>query len=157
MATCASSRSSADRRAGRHVHPNTESEPFIMQFPESWLREFCTPPISTEQLADLLTMAGLEVEEMHPVAPPFSGIVVAEILEAVQHPNADKLRVCMVDAGALSPDGPLQIVCGAPNARVGIRVPLAMVGAELPPGEDGGKAFRIGVGKVRGTDSFGML
>jgi phenylalanyl-tRNA synthetase beta chain len=127
-----------------------------MQFPESWLREFCNPPISTEQLADLLTMAGLEVEEMHPVAPPFSGIVVAEILEAVQHPNADKLRVCKVDVGALSPDGPLQIVCGAPNARVGIRVPLAMVGAELPPGDDG-KPFKIGVGKLRGVDSFGML
>jgi len=127
-----------------------------MQFPESWLREFCNPPISTEQLADLLTMAGLEVEEMHRVAPPFSGIVVAEILEAQQHPNADKLRVCKVDVGALSPDGPLQIVCGAPNARVGIRVPLAMVGAELPPGEDG-KPFRIGVGKLRGVESFGML
>ncbi|MBC7663172.1 MAG: phenylalanine--tRNA ligase subunit beta, partial [Caulobacter sp.] len=127
-----------------------------MQFPESWLREFCNPPISTDQLADLLTMAGLEVEEMHPVAPPFSGIVVAEILEAVQHPNADKLRVCKVDVGALSPDGPLQIVCGAPNARVGIRVPLAMVGAELPPGDDG-KPFKIGVGKLRGVDSFGML
>ena len=127
-----------------------------MQFPESWLREFCNPPISTEQLADLLTMAGLEVEEMHPAAPPFSGIVVAEILEAVQHPNADKLRVCKVDVGALSPDGPLQIVCGAPNARVGIRVPLAMVGAELPPGDDG-KPFKIGVGKLRGVDSFGML
>jgi len=127
-----------------------------MQFPESWLREFCNPPISTEQLADLLTMAGLEVEEMHPVAPPFSGIVVAEILEAVQHPNADKLRVCKVDAGALSPNGPLQIVCGAPNARAGIRVPLAMVGAELPPGEDG-KPFKIGVGKLRGVESFGML
>src|SRR6516225_3864089 len=127
-----------------------------MQFPESWLREFCNPPISTEQLADLLTMAGLEVEEMHPVAPPFSGIVVAEILEAVQHPNADKLRVCKVDAGAASPNGPLQIVCGAPNARAGIRVPLAMVGAELPPGEDG-KPFKIGVGKLRGVESFGML
>lgn len=127
-----------------------------MQFPESWLREFCNPPISTEQLADLLTMAGLEVEEMQPVAPPFSGIVVAEILEAVQHPNADKLRVCKVDAGAASPNGPLQIVCGAPNARVGIRVPLAMVGAELPPGEDG-KPFKIGVGKLRGVESFGML
>ena len=127
-----------------------------MQFPESWLREFCNPPISTDELADLLTMAGLEVEEMQPVAPPFSGIVVAEILEAVQHPNADKLRVCKVDAGAASPDGPLQIVCGAPNARVGIRVPLAMVGAELPPGEDG-KPFKIGVGKLRGVDSFGML
>ena len=127
-----------------------------MQFPESWLREFCNPPISTEQLADLLTMAGLEVEEMRPVAPPFSGIVVAEILEAMQHPNADKLRVCKVDAGALSPNGPLQIVCGAPNARAGIRVPLAMVGAELAPGEDG-KPFKIGVGKLRGVESFGML
>jgi phenylalanyl-tRNA synthetase beta chain len=128
-----------------------------MQFPESWLREFCNPPISTEELADLLTMAGLEVEEMRPVAPPFSGVVVGEIVEAVQHPNADKLRVCKVDAGALSPDGPLQIVCGAPNARAGIRVPLAMVGAELPPSEEGGKPFRIGVGKLRGTESFGML
>src|SRR6195952_866210 len=157
MATCASSRSSADRRAGRHVHPNTESEPLIMQFPESWLREFCNPPLSTDALADLLTMAGLEVEEMRPVAPPFSGVVVGEIVEAVQHPNADKLRVCKVDAGAFSAGGLLQIVCGAPNARVGIRVPLAMVGAELPPAEEGGKAFRIGVGKVRGTDSFGML
>jgi len=128
-----------------------------MQFPESWLREFCNPPISTDALADLLTMAGLEVEEMRAVAPPFSGVVVGEIVEAVQHPNADKLRICKVDAGALSPDGPLQIVCGAPNARVGIRVPLAMVGAELPPSEEGGKPFRIGVGKLRGTDSYGML
>ncbi len=128
-----------------------------MQFPESWLREFCNPPISTDQLADLLTMAGLEVEEMRAVAPPFTGVVVGEIVEAVQHPNADKLRVCKVDAGALSPDGPLQVVCGAPNARVGIRVPLAMVGAELPPSEEGGKPFRIGVGKLRGTESFGML
>ena len=128
-----------------------------MQFPESWLREFCNPPISTHELADLLTMAGLEVEEMHPVAPPFTGIVVGEIVEAVQHPNADKLRICKVDAGALSPDGPLQIVCGAPNARVGIRVPLAMVGAELPASEEGGKPFRIGVGKLRGTESYGML
>ncbi|MGN6529013.1 MAG: phenylalanine--tRNA ligase subunit beta [Burkholderiaceae bacterium] len=127
-----------------------------MQFPESWLREFCNPPITTNELAELLTMAGLEVEEMRPVAPPFSGIVVAEIVEAAQHPNADKLRVCKVDAGAKSPDGPLQIVCGAPNARAGIRVPLAMVGAELPPGEDG-KPFRIGVGKLRGVESFGML
>jgi phenylalanyl-tRNA synthetase beta chain len=128
-----------------------------MQFPESWLREFCNPPLSTDALADLLTMSGLEVEEMRAVAPPFSGVVVGEIVEAVQHPNADKLRVCKVDAGALSPDGPLQIVCGAPNARVGIRVPLAMVGAELPPSEEGGKPFKIGVGKLRGTDSYGML
>jgi phenylalanyl-tRNA synthetase beta chain len=124
-----------------------------MQFPESWLREFCNPPLSTQALAELLTMSGMEVEELRPVAPPFHGIVVAEILEAEQHPNADKLRVCKVNAGGAEP---LQIVCGAPNARVGIKVPLAMVGAELPPGEDG-KPFKIGVGKLRGVESFGML
>ncbi len=127
-----------------------------MQFPESWLREFCNPPLSSQQLAELLTMSGMEVEELRPVAPPFANIVVAEIVEAEPHPNADKLRVCRVDAGQHSKDGPLQIVCGAPNARVGIRVPLAMVGAELPPGEDG-KPFKIGVGKLRGVESFGML
>ncbi len=127
-----------------------------MQFPESWLREFCNPPITTAALADLLTMAGLEVEEMRPMAPPFSGVVVGEIVEAAQHPNADRLRVCKVDAGAHSPDGPLQVVCGAPNARVGIRVPLAMVGALLPPGDDG-KPFEIKVGKLRSVDSHGML
>ena len=127
-----------------------------MQFPESWLREFCNPPLSTQALADLLTMSGMEVEELRPVAPPFQRIVVGEVIEAVQHPNADKLRVCKVDAGVHSPDGPLQIVCGAPNARAGIRVPLALVGAELPPGDDG-KPFKIGVGKLRGVESFGML
>ena len=88
-----------------------------MQFPESWLRSFCNPPLSTQELAHTLTMAGLEVEELRPVAPPFSGVVVGEIREAVQHPNADRLRVCKVDIGS----GPLlDIVCGAPNARVGI-------------------------------------
>ncbi|MBI5272096.1 MAG: phenylalanine--tRNA ligase subunit beta [Burkholderiales bacterium] len=127
-----------------------------MQFPESWLREFCNPPLTTAELADLLTMAGLEVEELRPVAPAFSRVVVAEIVEAEQHPNADRLRVCRVDAGPHSKDGPLQIVCGAPNARVGIRVPLALVGAQLPPGEDG-KPFEIKVGKLRGVESFGML
>jgi phenylalanyl-tRNA synthetase beta chain len=127
-----------------------------MQFPESWLREFCDPPLSTSQLAELLTMSGMEVEELRAVAPPFSRIVVGEIVDAVPHPNADKLRVCRVAAGEHSKEGPLQVVCGAPNARVGIRVPLALVGAELPPGEDG-KAFRIGVGKLRGVESFGML
>jgi phenylalanyl-tRNA synthetase beta chain len=124
-----------------------------MQFPESWLREFCNPPLTTQQLAELLTMSGMEVEELRPVAPPFHGILVAEILEAEQHPNADKLRVCKVNAGGAEP---LQIVCGAPNARVGIKVPLATVGSELPPGEDG-KPFKIGVGKLRGVESFGML
>ncbi len=124
-----------------------------MQFPESWLREFCNPPLSTQELADTLTMAGLEVEELRPVAPPFTKIVVGEIKTAQQHPNADRLRVCQVDVG-----GPelLTIVCGAPNARVGIRVPCALVGAELPPGEDG-KPFVIRTGKLRGVESQGML
>ena len=124
-----------------------------MQFPESWLREFCNPPLSTQELADTLTMAGLEVEELHPVAPPFTKIVVGEIKDAQQHPNADRLRVCQVDVG--QPEL-LNIVCGAPNARVGIRVPCALVGAELPPGEDG-KPFLIKVGKLRGVESQGML
>ncbi len=124
-----------------------------MQFPESWLRSFCDPKLNTQELAELLTMSGLEVEELRPVAPPFHGIVVAEILTAEQHPNADKLRVCTVNAGGAEP---LQIVCGAPNARAGIKVPLATVGAELPPGTDG-KPFKIGVGKLRGVESFGML
>jgi phenylalanyl-tRNA synthetase beta chain len=126
-----------------------------MQFPESWLREFCNPPLSTQQLADLLTMSGMEVEEVRSVAPPFSGVVVAEILTAEPHPQADRLRVCTVDAGPQA-DGPLQIVCGAPNARPGIRVPLATVGAQLPPGADG-KPFAIGIGTLRGVESRGML
>ncbi len=124
-----------------------------MQFPESWLRSFCNPPLSTQALAHTLTMAGLEVEELRPVAPPFSQVVVGEIVEAVQHPNADRLRVCKVDvaSGTL-----LEIVCGAPNARVGIKVPCALVGAQLPPGEDG-KPFLIKLGKLRGVESQGML
>ena len=124
-----------------------------MQFPESWLREFCNPPLSTEQLAETLTMAGLEVEDLKTVAPPFTKIVVGEIREAVQHPDADRLRVCQVDVGQ---GALLNIVCGAPNARVGIKVPCALVGAELPPGDDG-KPFLIKVGKLRGVESQGML
>ena len=124
-----------------------------MQFPESWLRAFCNPPLTSQQLADTLTMAGLEVEELEPVAPPFSGVVVGRILEAVQHPNADRLRVCQVDVGQ---GQPLNIVCGAPNARAGILVPCATVGAALPPGEDG-KPFLIKLGKLRGVESQGML
>jgi phenylalanyl-tRNA synthetase beta chain len=127
-----------------------------MQFPESWLREFCDPPLTTQQLADLLTMSGMEVEELRPVAPPFTGVVVAEITEAVPHPQADRLRVCKVNAGGSEP---LQIVCGAPNARVGLRAPLATVGAQLPPpaGSSDGKPFTIGIGKLRGVESRGML
>lgn len=124
-----------------------------MQFSESWLRTFCNPTLTTAQLADTLTMAGLEVEDLQPVAPPFTKIVVGEIKEAEQHPNADRLRVCKVDVGQAEL---LSIVCGAPNARVGIRIPCALVGAELPPGEDG-KPFSIKVGKLRGVESQGML
>jgi len=124
-----------------------------MQFSESWLRTFCNPAMGTAELAETLTMAGLEVEELQAVAPPFTHIVVGEIKEAEQHPNADRLRVCKVDVGQTEL---LNIVCGAPNARVGIRIPCALVGAELPPGEDG-KPFVIKVGKLRGVESQGML
>ena len=102
-----------------------------MQFPESWLREFCDPPIPTQQLADTLTMAGLEVEELQPVAPFFSHVVVGHILGVEKHPDADRLRICKVDVGQAQP---LSIVCGAPNARVGIFVPCAMVGAQHQAG-----------------------
>ncbi|MCE9661291.1 MAG: phenylalanine--tRNA ligase subunit beta [Burkholderiales bacterium] len=127
-----------------------------MQFPESWLREFCDPPLSTAELAERLTMGGLEVENLRPAAPPFHGVVVAEVLEVARHPNADKLRVCQVNAGG---GERLEIVCGAPNVRAGIKVPLARVGAELPPaGEgEGAKSFRIEVGTIRGVESRGML
>ena len=124
-----------------------------MQFPESWLREFCNPDLSSQQLADTLTMAGLEVEELEPVAPPFTGVVVGLVLSAEQHPDADRLRVCQVNVGQAQP---LQIVCGAPNARPGIRVPCATVGAVLPPSADG-QPFKIKLGKLRGVESQGML
>ena len=127
-----------------------------MQFSESWLRQFVNPPLSTEELSHALTMAGLEVEETRPLAPPFNNVVIAEILEATQHPDADRLRVCKVSVGSLSPE-PLQIVCGAPNARAGIKIPCAMVGAQLPPAEAGGKPFAIKIGKLRGVESYGML
>jgi phenylalanyl-tRNA synthetase beta chain len=124
-----------------------------MQFPESWLRAFCNPTLSTQELATALTMAGLEVESTELAAPPFSGVVVGEIVSCAQHPNADRLRVCEVDTGR---GKMLNIVCGAPNARAGIRVPVAMVGAELPAGEDG-KPFVIKLGQLRGVESQGML
>jgi phenylalanyl-tRNA synthetase beta chain len=124
-----------------------------MQFPESWLREFCNPPLTARQIAETLTMGGLEVEDLRPVAPPFEKVVVGEIKECVQHPNADRLRVCQVDVGQ---GALLNIVCGAPNARVGIKVPTALVGAVLPPGDDG-KPFEIRLGKLRGVESQGML
>ncbi|KNZ34339.1 MAG: phenylalanyl-tRNA synthetase subunit beta [Methylibium sp. NZG] len=127
-----------------------------MQFPESWLREFCNPPITTDALANLLTMAGMEVEEARPAAPPFTQVVVGQVLGVERHPGADRLNVCQVDVGRGSP---LNIVCGAPNVRAGIKVPCALVGAELPPAADDkdGKPFVIKLGKLRGVESQGML
>ncbi|NYH98647.1 phenylalanine--tRNA ligase subunit beta [Cupriavidus plantarum] len=126
-----------------------------MQFSESWLRTFANPEkISTDALSHSLTMAGLEVEEVGPVAPPFSKIVVGHVLATERHPNADRLNVCQVDAGT---GETLQIVCGAPNVKPGIKVPCALVGAVLPPAEAGGAPFEIKVGKLRGVESYGML
>jgi phenylalanyl-tRNA synthetase beta chain len=125
-----------------------------MQFPESWLREFCDPPITSNALAEMLTMAGMEVEESRPAAPPFIGVVVGEVMSVERHPNADRLNVCQVNAGT---DHTLTIVCGAPNVRAGIKVPCALVGAELPPAEEGTAPFAIKLGKLRGVESQGML
>ena len=119
-----------------------------MRVPESWLRSFVNPPLSTAQLAHRLTMSGAEVEEISPVAPPFTGVVVALVKEVVKHPDADKLNVCQVDTGGAKL---LNIVCGAPNVRPGIKVPCALVGAELP------NNFKIKLAKVRGIPSEGML
>ncbi|MHB1052868.1 MAG: phenylalanine--tRNA ligase subunit beta [Thiobacillus sp.] len=118
-----------------------------MQFPESWLRNLVNPAFDTAQLSHVLTMAGLEVEASTPAAPPFNNVVVAEILSAEKHPDADRLRVCQVDVGEASP---ITIVCGAPNAVAGLKVPCARPGAILP-------GFEIKIAKVRGVESFGML
>ena len=125
-----------------------------MLFPESWLREFCDPKLTTTELAVLLTMSGMEVESLEPVAPPFSKVVVAMVLSVERHPGADRLQVCTVDAGSGSP---LTIVCGAPNVRAGMKVPCAVVGATLPPAEEGAAPFTIKLGKLRGVESQGML
>ena len=124
-----------------------------MQFSESWLRTLVDPKMTSDELSHLLTMSGLEVEEVEPVVPPFSNVVVAKVVEVAKHPNADRLNVCQVDAGTGTL---LNIVCGAPNVRPGMKVPCAMAGAKLPPGEDG-KPFEIKVGKLRGVESQGML
>lgn len=119
-----------------------------MQLTEAWLRELVNPGIDTPRLVAQLTMAGLEVDAVQPVAAEFSGVVVAEVLETAQHPNADKLKVCRVRIGG---GEPLQIVCGAANVRPGLKVPAALIGAVLP-GD-----FRIKESKLRGEASFGML
>lgn len=117
-----------------------------MKFSENWLRTFVDPALDSTALAHQLTMAGLEVEALESVAPPFDNLVVAQVLEVTKHPQADRLNVCKVDAGG----EPLQIVCGAPNVAVGAKVPCALVGAKLP-------GFEIKPAKLRGVESFGML
>ena len=119
-----------------------------MKFSEAWLREWVNPKITTEQLADQLSMAGLEVDSVEPAAPPFTGVVVGEVLTREQHPDADKLSVCSVDIGA---DAPSQIVCGAKNVATGMKVPVATVGALLP-GD-----FKIKRARLRGVESLGMI
>lgn len=119
-----------------------------MLFSESWLRTLINSPLTSEQLAHQLTMAGLEVESREAVAPEFSGVVVAQVLTVERHPDAERLSLCTVDAGE---ETPLQIVCGAKNVTPGIKVPCAKVGAVLP------ENFVIKPAKLRGVDSFGML
>jgi phenylalanyl-tRNA synthetase beta chain len=119
-----------------------------MKFSEQWLREWVSPDVSTEDLGHRLTMAGLEVDAIEPVAGEFSKIVVGEVIAVEQHPDADRLRVCKVNVG--EPEV-LQIVCGAPNVVIGMRAPVALVGAKLPGG------MKIKKGKLRGVESFGML
>jgi phenylalanyl-tRNA synthetase beta chain len=119
-----------------------------MKFSENWLRSFVNPALSSAELSHLLTMAGLEVEGLDAVAPAFNNVVVAQVLEVVKHPNADRLNVCQVNIGE---DQPLTIVCGASNVAVGVKVPCARIGAVLP-GD-----FKIKQAKVRSIESFGML
>jgi phenylalanyl-tRNA synthetase beta chain len=119
-----------------------------MQISESWLREYVNPPVSTEELVAQLTMAGLEVDSLTPAGAVFSGVVIGEVLTTEKHPDADKLKVCMVDVGNSEP---LQIVCGASNVRPGLKIPVALVGAVLP-GD-----FKIKQSKLRGVESSGML
>jgi phenylalanyl-tRNA synthetase beta chain len=117
-----------------------------MKFSEAWLREWVSPDISTDELVAQITMAGLEVDAVTPVADEFSQVVVGEILSTDAHPNADRLKVCTVSAG----EEQFQVVCGAPNAKAGMKVPFALVGAKLAD-------FDIKMAKLRGVESFGML
>ena len=120
-----------------------------MKIPERWLRSYCDPGIDAEELENRLTMSGLEVEQRAPAAPPFEGVVVARVRSTRKHPDADRLSVCEVDAGEAG--AALQIVCGAPNVRVGMTTALALPGALLPGG------VRIEASRMRGVESQGML
>lgn len=119
-----------------------------MKISEAWLREWVNPSLNTEELAETLTMAGLEVDTIEAAAPEFTSVVVGEIMSLEKHPDADKLNVCQVDIGN---DEIVQIVCGAQNARAGLKAPAALIGANLP-GD-----FNIKKSKLRGVESFGML
>lgn len=119
-----------------------------MKISENWLRTWVNPAIDSDTLSDQLTMLGLEVDELAPVAKPFTGVVIGEVLTVEQHPDADRLRVTTVNIGS---GEPLQIVCGAPNVRAGMKAPVATIGAVLP-GD-----FKIKKGKLRGVESQGML
>ena len=123
-----------------------------MRFTKQWMTEWLGQPFETETLIRQLTMAGLEVDEVGGVAFDFSGVVVAEVTEVVQHSDADKLRVCQVNDG----ESVYQVVCGAPNVRSGLKVPFARINAELGNDKDE-KPFRIKKAKLRGVESFGML
>ncbi|KMN20427.1 phenylalanine--tRNA ligase subunit beta [Pseudomonas weihenstephanensis] len=118
-----------------------------MKFSEQWLRGWVNPQVSRDELVARLSMAGLEVDSVTPAAGVFSGVVVGEVLSTEQHPDADKLRICQVSNGAET----FQVVCGAPNVRPGLKIPFAMLGAELP-GD-----FKIKKAKLRGVESNGML
>ncbi|WP_210713318.1 phenylalanine--tRNA ligase subunit beta [Pseudomonas sp. MWU349] len=118
-----------------------------MKFSEQWLRGWVSPQVSRDELVARLSMAGLEVDSVTPAAGDFSGVVVGEVLSTEQHPDADKLRVCQVSNGSET----FQVVCGAPNVRPGLKVPFAMIGAQLP-GD-----FKIKKAKLRGVESNGML
>jgi len=118
-----------------------------MKFSEQWLREWVNPNIGSQELTDQITMAGLEVDGFEAVAGEFSGVVVGEVVSVAPHPDADKLRVCQVSNGEQT----VQVVCGAPNVRDGLKVPFAEVGAVLPGN------FKIKKAKLRGQPSEGML
>jgi len=118
-----------------------------MKFSEQWLRGWVNPQVGRDELVARLSMAGLEVDSVSPAAGVFSGVVVGEVLSTEQHPDADKLRVCQVSNGSET----FQVVCGAPNVRPGLKIPFAMIGAQLP-GD-----FKIKKAKLRGVESNGML
>ena len=119
-----------------------------MLFSEKWLREWVNPDCSSDDLVARLTMAGLEVDGVNPVAGEFSAVVVGQVVSCEPHPDADKLSLCRVDVNSAEP---LTIVCGASNVRVGLKIPVATVGAVLPGGH------KIKKAKLRGQESFGML